>query len=67
MCEVEEHYQCRSTFFECRCKLKGEHDIHVCTCGGSWDDKGDIVEYPQRLVDGILNNEIKAVGEYSHD
>ncbi len=69
MCEVEEHYgKCRVKFFDCVCtKDKHTSSPHVCACGGSWDNEENIIEYPQRLVDGILNYQIRVAGEYSRD
>lgn len=42
---------CAAPFYSCFCKLASQHDgSHLCDCEGSWDDKGDIVEYPQVVV-----------------
>lgn len=48
---------CAAPFYSCVCKLASQHKgPHLCDCEGSWDDDGDIVEYPQVMVasDGIF-------------
>lgn len=44
---------CADQLASCKCELDlaDGHTVHVCVCGGSWDDDGTVVALPRPVVD----------------